>query len=116
MVPATMIELNESHAPPGETPRHQKERGLLDDGLVVWASKFGRTVCPQGNLTAADYGCDYHPRAFTIWLAGGGVQVRDYDPIREIGVVILMQTLPFYYEASMKVYAPVEGAVYRNLK
>src|SRR5215471_2182250 len=51
-----------------------KERGLLDDTLVIWAGEFGRTVYSQGKLTADDYGRDHHPRAFTIWMAGGGVR------------------------------------------
>ena len=51
-----------------------KERGLLDDTLVVWGGEFGRTVYCQGKLTAEDYGRDHHPRCFTMWLAGGGVK------------------------------------------
>jgi hypothetical protein len=51
-----------------------KERGLLEDTLVVWGGEFGRTVYSQGKLTADDYGRDHHPRCFTIWLAGGGVK------------------------------------------
>jgi hypothetical protein len=51
-----------------------KERGLLDDTLVVWGGEFGRTVYSQGKLTADDYGRDHHPRCFTIWMAGGGVK------------------------------------------
>jgi hypothetical protein len=51
-----------------------KERGLLDDTLVIWAGEFGRTVYSQGKLTADDYGRDHHPRAFTIWMAGGGIK------------------------------------------
>ena len=51
-----------------------KQRGMLDDTLVVWAGEFGRTVYCQGRLTAEDYGRDHHPRCFTIWLAGGGVK------------------------------------------
>lgn len=51
-----------------------KQRGLLDDTLVVWSGEFGRTVYCQGTLTATDYGRDHHPRCFTGWLAGGGVQ------------------------------------------
>jgi hypothetical protein len=50
-----------------------KQRGLLDDTLVVWGGEFGRTVYCQGRLTADDYGRDHHPRCFTIWLAGGGI-------------------------------------------
>jgi len=51
-----------------------KERGLLEDTLVVWGGEFGRTVYCQGKLTADNYGRDHHPRCFTMWLAGGGVQ------------------------------------------
>jgi uncharacterized protein (DUF1501 family) len=51
-----------------------KQRGLLDDTLVVWGGEFGRTVYCQGTLTAADYGRDHHPRCFTVWLAGAGVR------------------------------------------
>jgi hypothetical protein len=50
------------------------QRGLLDDTLVLWAGEFGRTVYSQGTLTADNYGRDHHPRCFTLWLAGGGVQ------------------------------------------
>ena len=53
--------------------RDLKQRGLLDDTLVVWGGEFGRTVYCQGKLTADDYGRDHHPRCFTIWLAGGGI-------------------------------------------
>jgi hypothetical protein len=51
-----------------------KERGLLDDTLVVWGGEFGRTVYSQGILTADDYGRDHHGKAFTVWLAGGGIK------------------------------------------
>lgn len=51
-----------------------KQRGMLDDTLVIWGGEFGRTTYSQGKLTATDYGRDHHPRAFTIWMAGGGVK------------------------------------------
>ena len=51
-----------------------RERGLLNDTLVVWGGEFGRTVYSQGKLTADDYGRDHHPRCFTIWMAGGGIK------------------------------------------
>ena len=51
-----------------------KQRGMLDDTLVVWAGEFGRTVYCQGKLTATNYGRDHHPRCFAIWMAGGGIQ------------------------------------------
>ncbi len=51
-----------------------KQRGMLDDTLVVWAGEFGRTAYCQGNLTQENYGRDHHPRCFTVWMAGGGVK------------------------------------------
>ncbi len=51
-----------------------KQRGMLDDTLVVWGGEFGRTSYSQGALTATDYGRDHHPRCFTMWLAGGGIK------------------------------------------
>ena len=51
-----------------------KQRGLLDDTLVIWAGEFGRTVYCQGKLTDTNYGRDHHPRCFAIWLAGGGIK------------------------------------------
>ncbi len=51
-----------------------KQRGLLDDTLVIWGGEFGRTVFSQGRLTEANYGRDHHPQAYTMWLAGGGVK------------------------------------------
>jgi len=51
-----------------------KQRGLLDETLVVWGGEFGRTVYCQGRLTAEDYGRDHHPRCFTVWMAGGGIK------------------------------------------
>jgi hypothetical protein len=51
-----------------------KQRGLLDDTLVVWGGEFGRTSYSQGRLTADNYGRDHHPRCFTVWMAGGGVK------------------------------------------
>ena len=51
-----------------------KQRGLLEDTLVIWGGEFGRTVYSQGPLTATDYGRDHHPRCFSIWLAGAGVR------------------------------------------
>jgi hypothetical protein len=51
-----------------------KQRGLLDDTLVIWGGEFGRTVYCQGPLSKENYGRDHHPRCFTIWMAGGGVK------------------------------------------
>ena len=51
-----------------------KQRGLLEDTLVIWGGEFGRTSYCQGKLTKDNYGRDHHPRCFTIWLAGAGVK------------------------------------------
>ena len=51
-----------------------KQRGLLEDTLVVWGGEFGRTNYSQGKLTKTNYGRDHHPRCFTMWMAGGGVK------------------------------------------
>jgi uncharacterized protein (DUF1501 family) len=51
-----------------------KQRGMLDDTLVVWGGEFGRTVYCQGPLSEDNYGRDHHPRCFSMWLAGGGVK------------------------------------------
>lgn len=51
-----------------------KQRGMLDDTLVIWGGEFGRTNYSQGTLTDTNYGRDHHPRCFTIWMAGGGIK------------------------------------------
>ena len=51
-----------------------KQRGLLDETLIVWGGEFGRTVYSQGKLTETDYGRDHHPRCFSMWVAGGGIK------------------------------------------
>ncbi len=51
-----------------------KQRGLLDETLVIWGGEFGRTNYCQGTFTKDNYGRDHHPRAYTIWMAGGGVK------------------------------------------
>ena len=51
-----------------------KQRGLLDDTLVIWGGEFGRTVYSQGQLSKDNYGRDHHGRCFTVWMAGGGVK------------------------------------------
>ncbi len=51
-----------------------KQRGLLEDTLVIWGGEFGRTNYSQGLLTDTNYGRDHHPRCFTMWMAGGGIK------------------------------------------
>ena len=62
-----------------------KQRGLLDETLVIWGGEFGRTNYCQGTLTADNYGRDHHPRCFTIWMAGGGIQPGVYGETDEFG-------------------------------
>ncbi|TWU05991.1 DUF1501 domain-containing protein [Stieleria varia] len=54
--------------------RDLKQRGLLDDTLVIWGGEFGRGVAGQGKWDSPEAGRDHHPRCFTIWMAGGGIQ------------------------------------------
>jgi uncharacterized protein (DUF1501 family) len=54
--------------------RDLRQRGLLDETLIIWAGEFGRTVYCQGDLSQDDYGRDHHPRCFSAWLAGGGIR------------------------------------------
>ncbi len=54
--------------------RDLKQRGMLDDTLVIWGGEFGRTNYSQGRLEPNNYGRDHHPRCFSIWMAGGGVR------------------------------------------
>ncbi|MEZ0483773.1 DUF1501 domain-containing protein [Fibrella aquatica] len=51
-----------------------KQRGLLDETLVIWGGEFGRTNYSQGTATKDNYGRDHHPRAYCTWMAGGGVK------------------------------------------
>ena len=51
-----------------------KQRGMLNDTLVIWGGEFGRTVYSQGTLTKENYGRDHHPRNYCMWLAGGGIK------------------------------------------
>ena len=51
-----------------------KQRGLLDDTLVIWGGEFGRTTYSQGKLSPTNFGRDHHPRCFTVWMAGGGIK------------------------------------------
>jgi len=68
------IQCEATDQPSAALVRDLKQRGLLDETLVVWGGEFGRTVYCQGKLTETDYGRDHHPRCFTIWMAGGGVK------------------------------------------
>jgi uncharacterized protein (DUF1501 family) len=68
------VQCRETDQPAAALLADLKQRGLLDDTLVVWGGEFGRTSYSQGKLTATDYGRDHHPRCFSMWLAGGGAR------------------------------------------
>ncbi|MEM7699153.1 MAG: DUF1501 domain-containing protein [Verrucomicrobiota bacterium] len=94
-----------------------KQRGLLEDTLVIWGGEFGRTVYCQGTLTQDNYGRDHHPRCFTTWMAGGGIKpgmsygetdefsynvVRDPVHIRDLNATVLHQLGIDYQRFSVK--------------
>jgi uncharacterized protein (DUF1501 family) len=83
-----------------------KQRGLLEDTLVIWSGEFGRTIYSQGELTSTNYGRDHHPACFSAWLAGGGIKpgivygetddygyniVSDPVPLRDFHATVLHQ-------------------------
>ncbi|HEY2585260.1 MAG TPA: DUF1501 domain-containing protein, partial [Tepidisphaeraceae bacterium] len=74
-----------------------KQRGLLDDTLVVWGGEFGRTNYSQGKLTPSDYGRDHHPRCFTAWLAGGGAKPGfTYGATDDFGYSVTADPVPVH--------------------
>jgi hypothetical protein len=67
-----------------------KQRGMLDDTLVIWGGEFGRTNYCQGRFRPDNYGRDHHPRSFSIWMAGGGVKKGiSYGETDEFGYNII---------------------------
>lgn len=108
-----------------------KERGLLDDTLVIWGGEFGRTIYSQGALTATDHGRDHHGRCFSAWMAGGGARagyehgetddycyniVRDPVHINDLNATILHtmgidhERFTFPYQGLDQRLTGVEGA------
>lgn len=109
-----------------------KQRGLLDDTLVIWGGEFGRTIYCQGTLTRDNYGRDHHPRCFSSWLAGGGIRggmtygetddfsyniARDPMPVHNLNATILRclglehTRLTFHYQGRDYRLTDVEGEV-----
>lgn len=69
------IQCEDTDAPSAALVKDLKQRGLLDDTLVIWGGEFGRTPFLQGKIEETkQWGRDHHPYAFTIWMAGGGVK------------------------------------------
>src|SRR4051794_12994499 len=64
----------ETDQPSAALIKDLKQRGMLEDTLVIWGGEFGRTCYSQGTLTKDNYGRDHHPRCFSVWMAGGGVK------------------------------------------
>jgi hypothetical protein len=68
------LQCEQTDRPAAALVRDLKQRGLLDDTLVIWGGEFGRTAFCQGALRPGKFGRDHHTRCFTMWLAGGGVR------------------------------------------
>lgn len=69
------VQCRDTDQPSAALVRDLKQRGLLDETLVIWGGEFGRTVFGQGDISnPKQHGRDHHPRCFTIWLAGGGIK------------------------------------------
>jgi uncharacterized protein (DUF1501 family) len=113
-----------------------RQRGLLDDTLVIWGGEFGRTVYCQGTLTRTDYGRDHHPRCFTVWLAGGGIRggmthgetdefsynvVRDPVHVHDLNATVLHclgidhRRLTFRYQGRHHRLTDVHGSVVEEI-
>ncbi len=122
---------NDTDQPTTALIKDLKQRGLLDDTLIIWGGEFGRTIYSQGELTADNYGRDHHPRCFTVFLAGGGIKpgmslgqtddycyniVRDPVSIYDLHATMLHQLgidhnrLTFKYQGLDARLTGVEGA------
>lgn len=71
---AISTQCRETDQPAAALIQDLKQRGLLEDTLVVWGGEFGRTNYSQGKLNPGNYGRDHHPRCFSMWFAGGGIK------------------------------------------
>ncbi|MEN9638130.1 MAG: hypothetical protein RL077_6534 [Verrucomicrobiota bacterium] len=116
--------------------RDLRQRGLLDDTLVVWGGEFGRTTYSQGRTEPTNYGRDHHGRCFTMWMAGGGVRggmthgetdafcynvVRDPVHVHDLNATILNQLgidhtrLTYKFQGRYFRLTDVHGEVIRKL-
>ena len=68
------VQCRDTDQPSAALVKDLKQRGMLDDTLVIWGGEFGRTVFVQGDYTQRTYGRDHHGRCFSIWMTGGGIQ------------------------------------------
>ena len=113
-----------------------KDRGLLDDTLVIWGGEFGRTAYCQGKLSADDYGRDHHGRVYTTWMAGGGIKpgitygesdeygygvVKDGVHVHDLNATILNQLgidhtrLTYKYQGRAFRLTDVHGSVVKGI-
>ena len=83
---AIKVQCKETDQPTAALIKDLKQRGLLEDTLVIWGGEFGRTAYSQGKLTVDNYGRDHHPKCFTIFMAGAGVKAGfSYGSTDEFG-------------------------------
>lgn len=68
------VQCKETDQPTAALIKDLKQRGLLEDTLVIWGGEFGRTNYTQGRISSPDYGRDHHPKCFTIFMAGAGIK------------------------------------------
>ncbi len=113
-----------------------RQRGLLEDTLVIWGGEFGRTVYSQGTLTEKNFGRDHHPRCYSVWLAGGGARggtvygetdefsynvVRDPVHIHDLNATVLHclgiehERLTFRHQGRDYRLTDIHGSVVRGL-
>ena len=84
------IQCKETDQPTAGLIKDLKQRGLLEDTLVIWGGEFGRTNYSQGQLTETNYARDHHPRCFTIFMAGAGIKKGlSYGQTDEFGYNII---------------------------
>lgn len=127
---------SDTDQPSAALVRDLKQRGLLDETLVVWGGEFGRTVYSQGALTADNYGRDHHGRCYSMWLAGGGMKpgvvhgetddfcyniVRDPVHVHDLNATLLHclgidhTRLTYRYQGRDFRLTDVEGVVVKNI-
>lgn len=130
------VQCGDTDQPAAALIQDLKQRGLLEDTLVMWGGEFGRTVYSQGTLTTTDYGRDHHGRCFTRWMAGGGLKgglvygetddfsyniVRDPVHIHDMNATVLHTLgidhtrLTFRYQGRDFRLTDVEGNVVKDL-
>ena len=80
-----------------------KQRGLLEDTLVIWGGEFGRTTYSQGDISKTSFGRDHHPRCFSLWMAGGGIKPGlVLGATDEFGYNVVQDTVPVHdFHATM---------------